>query len=318
MRSIPHSPLERRGPRRAPPGLRARLFPLTWVVGRRGGSAITVVEASQSLFKFPTLVVRHRDLIRTLVVRELKARYLGSSFGAVWAILNPLIMLAVYTFVFSGVLKIRFQESADPLMNAFNLFCGMVAWNSFAESLHRCTMTVIENANLIKKTAFPSMILPVSVALFTFVNEIICLTLLVLALAVFQGEFHWTIVLFPLLAAVKLLFTVGFGYLFAAVNVFVRDFVHLIGLLITLWMFLTPVFYPVSAVKDFLDKNPKVLFLYQLNPMTHVISAYRAIFIEGRVPDLSGAMIFLGVTAVVFTVGYLLFVTSSHRFADEI
>ncbi len=268
---------------------------------------------------------RHRGLIRTLVVRELKSRYLGSAFGGVWAVLNPLFMLAVYTFVFSIVLSIRFEQAGveagsepDNLYNAFFLFCGMVPWTSFAECLHRSTTTVIENANLIKKTAFPSVILPVSVALFTFVNELIGLSLLVLVLAIFMGKASVFIVLFPLLAVLKLVFTMGFGYLFAAVNVFVRDFIHLIGLLTTLWMFMTPVFYPLKAVRDKLGEDSFFLFLYQLNPMTHVISAYRAIFVEGRLPDLSGSLAFVAVTGGVFAFGYLLFVSSSHRFADEI
>jgi len=279
---------------------------------------ITVVEASRSLVGFPALVVHHRDLIRTLVVRELKARYLGSSFGAVWAVLNPLIMLAVYTFVFGELIGIRFGVDDDTVSRAFYLFCGMMAWNSFAECLHRCTTTVIENANLIKKTAFPSMILPVSVALFTFVNELIGLALLVIALAIFKGTFSPWIALYPVLASVKLLFTIGFGYLFAVVNGFVRDFVHLMGLLMTLWMFMTPVFYPISLVQNKLGPNSFLFRLYSLNPMTQLISAYRAILIEGRAPDLSGAPAFFLIAAAVFALGYLLFVTSSHRFADEI
>ena len=163
-----------------------------------------------------------------------------------WAVLNPLVMLAVYTFVFGTLIGIKWGLEDDTVTQAFKLFCGMLAWNSFAESLHRCTTTIIENANLIKKTAFPSMILPVSVALYTIVNEMIGLALLVLALLIFKGEFSPWIALYPALALVKLLFTVGFGYLFAVVNVFVRDFVHLMGLLMTLWMFMTPVFYPIS------------------------------------------------------------------------
>ena len=271
------------------------------------------------LVRFPTELYRYRSLIATLVRREIKGRYLQSAFGGVWAVLNPLVMLAVYTFVFSGILRGRIPDtemSPDRASSQFTfalyLFCGMIPWTAFAEGLHRSTSIVIENANLIKKVAFPSEILPVYVVLYTVVNEAIGLGLLIVASLIFMHKVSFFIVLYPVLLLLKIVFSFGMAYFFAGFNVFVRDFAHLIGLFTTLWMFLTPIFYFRETIPE------KLRWILALNPMYHLINAYRDIFLNGRMPSPAGVGIFLLFAVMAFAVGYLFFVNSKHKFADEI
>jgi homopolymeric O-antigen transport system permease protein len=268
---------------------------------------------------FPADLYRNRGLISTLVRREIKGRYLQSAFGGFWAIVNPLFMLVVYTFVFSGIFKIATPKSAatsQTMAAALYIFCGMVPWSAFAEGLHRSTMIVMENSNLIKKVAFPSEILPVYVVVYTVVNELIGMSLLVLGGIVLLHRVSPFLFVYPLLLAMRVLFSFGMSYLFAAFNVFVRDFSHIVGLVVTMWMFLTPIFY----FADNLDTSHDawILDILSLNPMFHLINAYRDVFLNERMPSLPGLGIFLAYAVVVFAAGYLFFMSSKNKFADEI
>ncbi len=278
-----------------------------------------MLAALSRLAQFPADFFHYRNLIATLVKREIKGRYLHSAFGGVWAVLNPLVMLAVYTFVFSGILRTPLPAQAlasdtagSQFVFALYLFCGMVPWMSFAEGLNRSTSIVMENSNLIKKVAFPSEILPIYVVLYTVVNEAIGLGLLLVASLLFLHRISMFIWLYPLLLLLKIVFTFGIAYLFSGFNVFVRDFGHVIGLILTLWMFLTPIFY-------FRDTIPEELrWLLGFNPMYHLINAYRDVFLNDRMPSLIGLGIFLGFAVGIFAAGYLFFMGSKHKFADEI
>jgi lipopolysaccharide transport system permease protein len=271
------------------------------------------------LARFPADLYRYRGLIATLVRREIKGRYLQSTFGGIWAILNPLVMLVVYTFVFSGIFKVPLpsKTGASPqvgehMLAALYIFCGMIPWTAFAEGLHRSTMIILENANLIKKVAFPSEILPIYVVLSTVVNEAIGLALLITASLLLLHRLSAFILLYPLLLALKLLFSFGIAYFFAGFNVFVRDFSHLVGLAITMWMFLTPIFYFREVIPE------ELRWILAINPMYHLINAYRDIFLDARLPSAQGIGIFLAFALTFFAGGYLFFMTSKHKFADEI
>ncbi|MBI1852399.1 MAG: ABC transporter permease [Planctomycetes bacterium] len=269
---------------------------------------------------FPAELYRYRGLISTLVRREIKGRYLQSAFGGIWAVVNPLFMLVVYTFVFSGIFHVEAPATAalktegqKTVAAALYIFCGMIPWMAFAEGLHRSTMIVMENANLIKKVAFPSEILPVYVVLYTVVNELIGLGLLVIATAILLHTVSPFLFMYPVLLAMRILFSFGISYFFAGFNVFVRDFGHVVGLVVTMWMFLTPIFYFREKIGE-----EWVRTVLGFNPMYHLINSYRDVFLNGRMPALDSLGIFLAFALVFFTVGYLFFMSSKHKFADEI
>jgi lipopolysaccharide transport system permease protein len=278
-----------------------------------------MVTSLARIARFPAALYLYRGLIATLVRRELKGRYLNSAFGGVWAVLNPIVMLVVYTFVFSGILPGKVPVTSMPAETAEShfafalyLFCGMIPWLAFAEGLHRSTSIVIENSNLIKKVAFPSEILPVYVVLYTVVNEAIGLGLLIVASVIFFQKLSIFVVFYPVLLALKLLFSFGIAYFFAGFNVFVRDFSHVIGLFLTLWMFLTPIFYFRETIPEHLR------WLLALNPMYHLINGYRDVFLNARMPAAESLAIFLAFALAVFAGGYLFFLGTKHKFADEI
>jgi len=260
--------------------------------------------------------VRHRGLIATFVKRDLKGRYAGSALGTVWTVAQPLMLLAVYTFVFSQVLRIDFTPKGSapvpPYWNALFLFAGMVPWLAFSETLGRSTAVILENGNLIKKVAFPSEVLPFYLVLYGLVNMLVGIVILVVGAAWLGIPPGASLFWLPLLLVLQGLFTLGLGYLLSALNVFVRDTMQVIGLLLTIWMLLTPIFYPIWAVP------PGFAPVLQWNPMLHLIAAYRAVFVEGRAPSPDGLVIMGGVALGTLFLGYVCFVRSKHRFADEI
>jgi lipopolysaccharide transport system permease protein len=273
------------------------------------------------LLLYPRTLVRHWYVITSLVRRELKGRYLNSAIGGAWAVLNPLFMLVVYTTVFSVIIGIRWRhkgvEIQDETFFALMLYCGMTPWLAFAESLTRSSNIVIENANLIKKVAFPSEVLPVYVVIYTFVNEAIGLAIL-LAITPFLWKFPpaHLLLFYPVIAFLRMLLTLGLSYLLAAMNVFIRDVGQIIGLVMMLWMFLTPIFYPEDLVRD--SEVDWVADLMSLNPWYYIVKVYRQIFLHHEVPTPGDLAIILVVGLISFAVGYLVYNHSKQKFADEI
>jgi len=277
--------------------------------------------ALAELIGFPNCFVRHWFVISSLVRRELKGRYLNSALGAAWAIVNPLFMLVVYTTVFAGIIQVRWEQKGqaidDPLLFALMLYVGMTPWLAFAESVNRSTHIVLENANLIKKVAFPSEALPVYVVLYTLVNELIGMAILLVALPILGRDFPGPVlVLYPVIVGLRLLFTLGLCYLLAAINVFIRDVGQVIGLVMMLWMFLTPIFYPESLVER--SPYPWIAKLMKFNPWYYIVNAYRDVFLRHQAPDpvMLGKLAAIGL--VTFCFGYLVYMRSRTKFADEI
>jgi ABC-type polysaccharide/polyol phosphate export permease len=260
--------------------------------------------------------VRHRGLIATFVKRDLKGRYAGSALGSVWAVAQPLVLLAVYSFVFGQIIKMDFRppgvQKLPEAWTAFFLFSGMVPWLAFSETLGRSTVVILENGNLIKKVAFPSEVLPIYLVVYGLVNMLIGIAILVLG-SIYVGltpgpSLAWL----PLLLLLQAMFTLGLGYLLSALNVFVRDTMQVMGLLLTIWMFLTPIFYLVSMVPAGAQRA------LRWNPMLHLIEAYRAVFVDRVSPSPDSLVVFGGVALGTLFLGYVCFARSKHRFADEI
>ena len=271
--------------------------------------------------------IRHRELVWNFVRRDFKGRYLGSYLGFLWNIIQPVVLVAVYTFIFSKLMKIKLDDAGregfdDTYFFALYIFAGMVPWISFAEALTRNTNCVLENANLIKKVAFPSEILPLAQALYSLLSQLFGLAILIASAVLLIGYVPDTrlaimLVLFPL----QLLFMLGVGYFLASLNVFVRDTQQFMSSFMILWMLVTPIFYPEKYVEEV---APALMYL---NPQYYLVKAYRWSFYplhEGEsVWDAYGAiaptvLIYLAIGAVVLFLGYNVYMNTKHRFADEI
>jgi ABC-type polysaccharide/polyol phosphate export permease len=256
------------------------------------------------------LLIAHRATIEAFVRRDIRGRYVTSVMGLSWAIIQPLALLLLYTFVFSYLLRLRFGASGSTGDFAMYLFCGMLPWLAFAEGVTRSTHVVLEHAHLIKKVVFPSEILPAYVVVSALVMEAVGLAVFLLVRLVATRELGWTLLLLPIVVLLQFLLTVGLGWLLACLNVFLRDVGQLLGLGMTLWMFLTPIFYPPEMIPD------RVRWLLAANPMYHLVQAYRDLLIEQRLPHPGGIGMLTLAALAAFVIGHWAFRRSKPAFVD--
>ena len=252
------------------------------------------------------------DLLLSLTRRELAARYRGSILGILWALLTPIVMITIFTLIFSGIFKAKFGSSSSQWDYALYLFCGLLPWNAFQESLQLSSTTIVSHANLVKRVVFPLETLPVSICLASITNQLFGTLVLVVAIAVLRREIHATIVFLPLVLLPQLIATCGISWLVASLGVFVRDIVQGIALVLMAWMYLTPIIYPESLVPESY-RGP-----VNLNPFTPLVRNYRRFLIEGLAPDWWGLAYFMAFAAIAFLFGYWWFARTRKNFADVI
>ncbi|ABE29199.1 ABC-2 type transporter family protein [Paraburkholderia xenovorans LB400] len=259
-------------------------------------------------------VTNHRQLIRQLVAREVVGRYRGSIMGLAWSFLNPLLMLIIYTFVFSVVFKARWGTGGteDRSEFALILFAGLIMHTLFSECVIRAPGVVLGNANYVKKVVFPLEILCwVSLGSALFHALVSCGVLLV-AMVVIRHTMPWTVVLFPLVLIPFVLGVIGLSWALAAFGVFVRDIGQLMGMVTTILMFLTPIFYPVTSLPE------RFRVWVYLNPLTWVVEQARNTLIFGKVPSFHGWAISMILGALVAWGGFWLFQRLRRGFSDVI
>ena len=260
---------------------------------------------------FTSLLV-NRQLIKTLVRREISQRYRGSMLGVLWSFLNPVFMLAVYTFVFSVVFKARWgaSESGSRAEFALVLFAGMLVFNLFAECISRCPTLILSNTTYVKKVVFPLEILPwVCLGSALFNAGVGLIVWLLFSLFVF-GLPPATILLLPIIILPLLLFIMGLSWLLSSLGVFLQDVSQVVGIVITALMFLTPIFYPASAI-------PKSYQVYiYLNPLTFIVEQTRNLIIYGQGVSWVGYGFVTILSATVSWLGFAWFQKTRKGFAD--
>ncbi len=257
-------------------------------------------------------IARHRSLIGSFVKRDLQARYRGSAIGLFWSVIHPLIMLVLYTFVFSTILKVRVGAAEGTGNFAIYLFCGMLPWTAVAEALSRSTGVVLEHTNLVKRTIFPVDVLPVYPVISAMVNELIGLAILFGALLLMGHRFTPLVLALPVVLVLQFAFTAGLAWIVAGTTVFVRDLGQVIGVGLTLWLFLTPIFYPPSLVPEGWE------VLLTINPMHALVETYRRLILLGQPPTWS-SLATLGLCALTaFVAGHRVFTRMQPAFADVI
>lgn len=252
------------------------------------------------------------DLIVSLTKRELAARYRGSILGIVWAIVTPVVMITIFTLIFSGVFKAKFGSSNSQWDYALYLFCGLLPWNAFQESLQLSSSTIVSHANLVKRVIFPLETLPVSICLAAVANQLFGTVVLIVAVIILNGEVHGTIAYLPLVLVPQLVATCGIAWLVSSLGVFIRDIVQGIALVLMAWMYLTPIIYPESLVPA------SYRTAINLNPFTPLVRNYRRFLLEGASPDWNGVAYFTAFALFSFIVGYWWFARTRKNFADVI
>ena len=252
------------------------------------------------------------ELILSLARRELLARYKGSALGVVWALLTPVVTIAIFTFIFAGIFGARFGASASPWDYAIHLFCALLPWTMFQEAVLQSSTTIVSHANLVKRVVFPLETLPIAQTLSALGNQLFGTVALLIAILLIRQQFPLSIVWLPVLLIPQFLFTLGVAWLIASLGVFLRDIAQGINLFMMAWMFLTPIIYPESIVP------PRYRLFVNLNPFTPLIRSYRRVLIEGTAPDWSGLAYFTAFALVSFVFGYWWFARTRKNFADVI
>lgn len=254
---------------------------------------------------------RNRELIKASAKREVLGRYRGSALGLLWSFFNPLLMLAVYTFVFSVVFKARWNLESDSKTEfALVLFVGLIVFSLFSESINRAPTLVLNNPNYVKKVIFPLEILPVITLLSALFHGFVSLSVWLLAYLLFFGLPHATALWLPLIILPLLLCILGLSWALASLGVFLRDVSQFIGTVLTVLMFMTPIFYPVTALPEEFRQ-----WLY-LNPITMVVEQAREVLYWGRPPDFVILGIYASASAVISWLGFAWFQKTRKGFAD--
>jgi lipopolysaccharide transport system permease protein len=256
---------------------------------------------------------RNRGLIWQMTRRDVVGRYRGSVIGLAWSFFNPLLMLVVYTLVFGAVFKMRWSSTdgqAGNLGFAIVLFIGMIIHGLFAECVQRAPGLVLSNVNYVKKVVFPLETLPIVALGAALFHTIISLIVLLVILFSVNGHLYWTALLLPIILFPLVVMTLGVGWFLASLGVFVRDVGQTIGILTAVMLFLSPVFYPRSALPA--EYRPWLL----VNPLTLVIEQARDVLVWGRPPDWSSLVLFSLASLAVAWVGFWWFQRTRSGFAD--
>lgn len=246
------------------------------------------------------------DLLRSLVDRNLKVMYKRSTLGLAWTLINPLLQLAVFVFVFQIILNINIPQYASYV------FCGLLVWTWFQSSLFEATGVIINSQPLIRQPGFPVSILPIVVVTTGLIHFLLALPILIIFLLIDGAQLTPWALLLPLLNLVQFLVTISMAYFLAALNVTFRDTQHTLGVVLQLLFYMTPIFYQIGNIPD------RYWYVYGLNPLVHIVTSYRQILLWGTQPDWLALAIILGCCAIALPLGYRVFKRQSLRFVEEI
>jgi len=255
---------------------------------------------------------RFRSLLLSLVVRDVVGRYRGSALGIAWSFVNPLLMLIIYTFVFSVVFKAKWGigEGGSHSSFAIVLFAGLIQHSLLSESLVRSGDMIRSNVAFVKKLVFPLQMLPLVGVLSALFHALISLAILVVANLILNGKASPTLLLYPVVVAPLLMGTAGVSWVMSAVAVYVPDVKHVVGMLMTILLFTSPIFFPIGAVPE------KFRTIMSWNPLTKVVENVRAVVIQGDVPDWGGVGLGAMIATGIFVFGLAIFKQLRGGFAD--
>ena len=251
-------------------------------------------------------IYNYRELLKTNVKKEIRGRYKNSFLGVLWSFLNPLLQLLVYSVIFGALLA-----GGDKTYPIY-ICVALIPWTYFTTAITQAAFTVIGNADIIKKVYFPREILPISVVTSGAVNFIIS-TIIILAFVIFSGVgLSWYILLYPFILLIQYVLLLGIGFIVSSVTVYFRDLEHIIGVVLMAAFYATPIVYKLEQLPHTLQ------LLVNLNPMTHLINAYRDIFYYHQMPNMEILVILLGISLVLTVVGYFIFKKLQKGFAEQL
>jgi lipopolysaccharide transport system permease protein len=246
------------------------------------------------------------DLLRELVVRDMKLRYKRSLLGLTWSLLNPLVQLLVFHFIFSLVLPLNIPNYA------LFLFTGILVWSWFQSSLSASTGAIVDNRELIRRPGFPVAVLPIVTVTTNLIHFLFALPILLIFLVLMGIPLTGALLALPLVIILQFLLILAITYFLATFHVTFRDTQYLVGISLLLGFYLTPIFYTVDNLPA------RYQAIYNLNPLVHLLGAYRSILIDGTLPDLIPLLVLGILSLTLLLVGYRIFMNASYNFAEEL
>ena len=258
-------------------------------------------------------LIQNRRLIRSMARRDILARYRGSFGDVFWTVLNPLLLMSTYFFVFGIVLQTRFGPDQSRTGFALYFLAGMLPWLAFSEPVGRAAFVILEHRNFVKKLVFPLDTLPVNQVVSGLVTELFGAAVFVVGLLIVRHTLPATVLWLPVLIIPQLLFTLGICWFLAALGVYMRDLGQIMALVLTLWFFITPICYPESN-----KLSPAISAVMRQNPLYLLVRMYREVFLEGRAPELYPLAKLWAIALVLFFLGHVWFYRLRKSFADVI
>ncbi len=248
----------------------------------------------------------YREMVYNLVKKDLRGRYKGSVLGFLWTFINPLLQLAVYTMVFSTIMRVNVDKFY------MYLFIALIPWIFFTTSVLSGTISIIQNKDLIKKIYFPRIIIPISTVLATFMNMIFSMAVVILALFISGIGISYYILLLPIIMILEFFLVLGMVFLFSSLNVFFRDIEYILSIIMMIWFYMTPIVYTVEMIPE------KYKTLFYLNPMTNIVIFYRDILFYKRMPSFGfmGGVFLYSLAMIV--IGFFVFQKLQKNFVEEL
>jgi len=257
------------------------------------------------MIKFFKEIYNYRELLKNNIKKEIRGKYKGAWLGVVWSYLNPLLMLVVYSIVFSKIMRIQI-----PNYTMF-LFTALIPWTFFTTTVSQGSFSVIASGNLLKKVYFPREIIPISVVTSNLVNFLISCVIMFTFILISGIGFSKYVIFFPIIVLIQYLLLMGITLILSAVTVFVRDLEHIITVLLMVLLYGTPILYSMDMVPESIRR------VISLNPMTPVISAYRDVLFYQVKPDIGQLGIIFGVSIGLVIIGLIIFKRLQRGFAEE-
>ena len=249
---------------------------------------------------------KYRELLKTNVKKDIRGKYKASFLGILWSFINPLLQVLVYVIVFPYIMRVQ----TDNYL--IFLICGIIPWTWFTYTLSNGTTSITNNANLIKKVYFPREILPISVVTSGLINFLIsCVIILIFVLLSGLG-LSWHLIFLPFIALIQYIVSLAIIFLLSAFNVYVKDVEYIVNFLIMMAFYATPILYSTEMFSGW------IMWIFRLNPMAHLINAYRDIFYVHRIPEMTNLLILLLIGLILLIICYSIYKKLEKRFAEEI
>ena len=249
---------------------------------------------------------QYRELLKNNVKKDIRGKYKGSFLGVLWSFINPLLQVAVYAIVFPYIMRVK----ADNYL--IFLICGIIPWTWFVTSITQSTSCITNNSNLIKKVYFPRSILPISVVTSGVINFLISCVIIIIAVLISGLGLSWHLVFLPIIVIIQYMVCLAFAFLLSAINVYIRDVEYIAIFVLNMMFYATPILYSIDLFDGWL------IWLFRLNPMAHIINAYRDIFYVHNVPQLGNLGILAAVSFTILIICYRIFMKLEKRFAEEV